>query len=195
MDDKSIYRRLRGALGNAVVWGGLWFAAVLVLGGALRVTGVLTSSWEAVLMTAFRGGIIGGIAGAAFSTVIGLLYRGRRLSEINWIRFGLGGAIATGLFVPVFLQFMNLLSGDGMVPMGLVLDDIPLAAVLGGVAAGGSLKLAQHAEKALSGRTEHPVGRLASAALQSDPVHDVGEARVAVEAGVGRVDVQVDEPG
>lgn len=182
MAGEGILRRLRGALGNAVVWGAGWFISILALGSVLGIAGILTSSWEGVLLTAFRGGIIGGIAGAAFSTVIGLLYRGRRLSEINWVRFGLGGAVVTGLFVPVFLQFMNLLSGDGMVPMGLVLDDIPLAAVLGGVAAGGSLKLAQHAEKKLLGGTQDPVGRLE------------GVDR-SVEQSAGRASVSAELPG
>ncbi len=145
----TIFRRLRGALGNAVVWGGAWFTGALALFGTLRVVGVFDFSWGAILFTSFQAGVVGGVAGGFFATVIGLLYRGRRLSELNWVRFGLGGAVVTGIFVPLFLQAMNLLSGDGMVPWALVLDDIPLVAVFGGLAAGGSLRIAQYAEKAL----------------------------------------------
>jgi len=153
----TIFRRLRGAFGNALVWGAAWFTAALALFATLRVAGIFTFSWADILFTAVQAGIIGGVAGAAFSTVIRLLYHGRRLSEMSWVRFGIGGAVVTGLFVPVFLQLMNWLSGDGLVPWALVLDDIPLVAVLGGLAAGGSLKIAQHAEVALSDGTQDRV--------------------------------------
>lgn len=149
MGSDTIVRRLRGAFGNALVWGGGWFVAALVLFAMLRVVGIITGPWANVIEYAGRAGIVGGIAGGAFSSVIGFLYRGRRLSEISWVRFGIGGAVITGLFVPVFFQTMNLLSGDGMVPMRLVLDDALLTAVFGGIAAGGSLKLAQRADTAL----------------------------------------------
>ena len=52
---------------------------------------------------------------------------------------------------------MNWLSGDGLVPWELVLDDGLLTAVFGGAAAGGSLKLAQHAETALPDGTQDRV--------------------------------------
>lgn len=165
----NIFRRLRGAFGNALVWGAGWFTAALVLFGALRVVGVFAFPWTDVLEYAVRAGIVGVVAGGAFSSVIRLLYHGRRLSEISWVRFGIGGAVATGLFVPVFFQLMNLLSGDGLVPWELVLDDALLTAVFGGVVAGGSLKLAQHAEAALPAGAQdqidspEEVERLASA--------------------------------
>jgi hypothetical protein len=62
------------------------------------------------------------------------------------VRFGIAGGIATGVFVPLFLQAMNVISGDGMVPWRLVLDDALWTAVFGGVVAGGSLRLAQRAD-------------------------------------------------
>jgi hypothetical protein len=80
---------------------------------------------------------------------MGTLYRGRRLNEMSALRFGLGGGIMAGLFVPLFLQAMSLLSGGGPVPMELIFDDAVLAALFGAVAAGGSLKLAQRAEPLL----------------------------------------------
>ena len=151
----TIVRRMRGAFGNALVWGAGWFVAALVMFATLRVIGIITGPWENVIEFAGKAGIVGGIAGGAFSSVIGVLYCGRRLSEISWVCFGIGGAVITGLFVPVFFQAMNLLSGDGMVPMALVLDDALLTAVFGGVAAGGSLKLAQHADTALPEGTQN----------------------------------------
>ena len=79
----------------------------------LKVTGILPAeaSWLDAIAIAAKLGIIGGVAGVAFSAVVGLLYRGRRLSDISAMRFGVGGGIMAGLFVPVFLQAMNLLYG------------------------------------------------------------------------------------
>ncbi len=148
-----ISRRLRGALGNALVWGVGGFSLAVLVPLVLRVLGVLPGlTLEAVLFFAFRAGIVGAAAGGAFSAFISFFFRGRRLADLSWVRFGITGGVVAGVFVPVFLQLMNLLSGDGLVPMGLVLDDAPLAALFGGVAAGGTLKLAQHAEAQLADR-------------------------------------------
>jgi hypothetical protein len=146
-------------LGNALVWGIGWCGLAFAVLATLRVAGILPAdaSWAGVLGLAVRFGIVGFIAGGAFATFIRLRYRGRRLSEISWVRFGMAGGVVTGLFVPAFLQTMNLLSGDGLVPWALVLDDALTTAVLGGAAAGGSLRLAQRAEAALAGGTQDRV--------------------------------------
>ena len=148
------FRRLRGALGNALVWGAGWSAAAFAVMVTMRLAGAMSdASWLQMFALAVKFGVIGTIAGGAFSAVIGLVYRGRRLSEINWIRFALGGAVVTGVFVPLFLQTMNLLSGDGLVPWALVTDDAVLTAVFGGVAAACSLRLAQWADARVRGRS------------------------------------------
>jgi hypothetical protein len=102
-----------------------------------------TFSWMGALELAAKFGIVGAIAGGAFSSVIRLLYHGRRLRDISWVRFGIVGGIATGVFLPLLLQLMNLLSGDGLVAWHLVLDDGVLGAVFGAAAAGISLRIAQ----------------------------------------------------
>ncbi|HKW11732.1 MAG TPA: hypothetical protein VJO33_15200 [Gemmatimonadaceae bacterium] len=151
------WRRLRGVVRNALVWGAGWSTFSFGMFTILRLFGVFPSAtWVQGLGLAARFGIVGAVAGGAFSTVIGFLYRGRRLREISWVRFGIAGALITGVFVPLFLQAMNLISGDGLVPWRLVLDDALWTAVFGGVVAGGSLKLAQRAD-ALAGRSD---GRL-----------------------------------
>lgn len=136
-----------------MLWGAGWTILGFAAFAALKVNGMLPESviWLDGLMIAPRFGIIGGVAGAGFSAFVGLLYRGRRLSDLRAVRFGIGGAIVAAAVVPLFLQTMNLLSGDGMVPMELVLDDSLWAAVFGGVAAGGSLLLAQRAQARLGG--------------------------------------------
>jgi hypothetical protein len=150
MSGENRWRRLRAAVGNALVWGAGWSAAAFAVLVTMRLAGAAPDvSWLYVVGLAARFGIVGTIAGGAFSAVIGVLYRGRRLSEISWLRFGIGGAVITGVFVPLFLQAMNLLSGDGLVSWGLVLDDAVITAAFGGVAAALSLKLAQRADHAL----------------------------------------------
>ena len=160
----TLFRRLRGAFGNAIVWAGGWFIAALAVFATVRVLGGFPdTSLAEGLETAVKFGIVGGIAGAAFSSVIRLLYHGRRLSEISWVRFGIGGAIVTGVFMPLFFQTMNLLSGDGLVPWTLVLDDAVLTAVFGGAAAAVSLKIAQHAVSELPAGTEDQVDQINTA--------------------------------
>ena len=149
MSGHDRFRPLRGAMGNALLWGLGWCLAGLVIVAALLLAGVLPrDSWAAGVGLAIKMGFWGGLAGGVFSSVIRLAYRGRRLSEISWVRFGLVGGIVTGAFVPVCLQALNVLSGDGPIAWHLVLDDGLWTAVFGAAAAGGSLKLAQRVDRA-----------------------------------------------
>lgn len=160
----NLFQRLRGALGNALVWGGSWGALALAGFSLLHLAGLLPErvSWLDGLGMAVRLGVAGVIAGGAFSGVIRLLYRGRRLSEISSVRFGIAGGVVAGLFVPLFLETMSLLTGGGFVPLALVTDDAVITAVLGGLAAGASLKLAQRAAPILPGGSDDRSGRLGS---------------------------------
>ncbi len=141
----ALLRRLRGALGNALVWAAGWFTAAFGLFTVLKLVGVAPegATWEGLVRMAAMVGVMGGLAGTAFATFIGLRYRGRRLSEISWVRFGLGGAVVTGLFVPSFIIVARLIAGDPALPLEALVDDAVLGVVFGGVAAGGSLWLAQ----------------------------------------------------
>ena len=104
MDAESITRRLRGAIGTAALWGAGWATLGFAAFAALKVTGNLGDSvrWIDSILVAARFGFIGGIVGSAFSACVGLLYGGRRLSDIRALRFGIGGGIMAGLFVPGF---------------------------------------------------------------------------------------------
>lgn len=145
----DLLRRLRGALRNGVVWGAGFAVGGFGLFSILRLTGVLSrGDWLQGASLALRMGFIGFIAGGAFSSVVGLLYHGRRLRDINWIRFAIAGGVVTGAFVPLFLQAMNILTDGHPIAWGLVLDDGVWAAVFGASAAGISLKLAQRADAA-----------------------------------------------
>jgi hypothetical protein len=177
-DDKG--RRLRAVLRNALMWGLGWSAAAFVVTTTMWLTGnIREASLFEVVGLSIKFGVWGTIAGGVFSGIIGLLYRGRRLSEISWVRFGLGGAVVTGLFVPLFMQVMNVLSGDGMVPWNLVTDDAVITGVFGGLAAAVSLKLAQRADRALRGGGT--AGQLEAGEWQGDAMTRSAERRERVE--------------
>src|SRR5688500_9994336 len=97
------FRRLRAVLRNAVTWGAAWAAA----GGAL-VTALslfdpgpgIESLVERLGMAILSGvawgvrfGIAGAVIGTIFASVIRLGYRGRRLADIDPVRFGMLGAV------------------------------------------------------------------------------------------------------
>ena len=60
----------------------------------------------------------------------------------------MGGAVM-GIFVPLFMQSMNIVFGDGPIACNLIDTDVIWSAIFGTVTAGGSLRLAQYAEKKL----------------------------------------------
>ena len=150
MFGESTLTRLRATFRNSVVWGVAWGTLGTVVATAMRLIDKIPfgSALLDGLGMGIRIGVMGAIAGAAFFAFIGVAYRGKRLSEISWLRFGIGGAIVAGLFVPAFLQTMNLLSGSGLVPWHLILDDFVLSALFGGITAAGTMILAQRGEAA-----------------------------------------------
>jgi hypothetical protein len=153
-DNRS--RGIKAVLRNAVTWGAAWALA----GGAIvtalslfypgpEVESLLERLGMAVLSGiswGVRFGIAGAVIGTVFSSVIRLAYRGRRLADIKPFHFALLGAVVGGVGVPLFLQTMNVLSGDGPVAWGLVTDDAVWASVFGATAAAGSIFLARRAD-------------------------------------------------
>jgi hypothetical protein len=153
MPDENRFTRLRGAFRNSLVWGVVWGTIGTGVASIMRLIDKIPVGYALLdgLGMGIRIGFIGAIAGAAFFTFISVAYRGKRLSEISWPRFGIGGAIVAGLFVPGFLQTMNLLTGGELVPWHLVFDDLVFSAAFGGITAAGTMILAQRDEAA------HPV--------------------------------------
>src|SRR4051794_28579326 len=111
MSTDGRFRRIRGALGNAVVFAVGWTAGAFALWLVLRQARILPQiSILSGVGIAVRFGVMGFITGAIFPSAMRLAYRGKRLSEISWVRFGIVGGIVTGLFVPTFMEVMSALS-------------------------------------------------------------------------------------
>lgn len=148
-------RPWRAILRNALTWGAAWAVA----GGAIVAAFALfdprpgiESLPERLGMALFaavswgvRFGIIGAVIGTAFAAAIRFGYQGRRLADINPLRFTLLGALIGGAGVPLFLQMMNVLSGGGPIAWGLVTDDAVWSTVFGAAVAGGTIMLARRA--------------------------------------------------
>ena len=148
MRTDRLVRRLTGAAKNAVVWGAAWGALAFVTMFVMRTLGIVVPAHITaldMLGMAIKFGVVGGITGGAFALFISLAYRGRRLADISPLRFGLGGGLLAGLFVPTLLLTMNFVTGGGALPFSAIGDDMLFSALFGGVAAGGSMWLAQRA--------------------------------------------------
>ena len=156
MLDTANARRVRAVLRTALTWGAAWGVAGGALIGLLTLVDPTPEVQSlpgrvgiAVLaggMWGVRFGMIGVVMGTLFSSVVGLGSRGRRLADISAVRFGLLGAVVGAVGVPLFLQTMNVLTGDGPIAWGLVTDDGVWASVFGGAAAAGSILLARRAD-------------------------------------------------
>ncbi|MFL5524190.1 MAG: hypothetical protein ACJ8AF_08785 [Gemmatimonadaceae bacterium] len=174
MATESRFRRLRAAVGNSVAWGVIWGGIGTAVATTMRIIDNIPLGHAVLdgIGMGIRIGFVGGIAGAAFFAFIGLAYRGKRLSEISWVRFGIGGAVLAGLFVPSLLQTMNLLTGGTLVPWHLIADDFALSLVFGGVTAAGTMLLAQRHEAA------HPVTVQELLERMESNLLDAGDASV-----------------
>ena len=176
---------LRAVLRNAATWGAAWALAGGAIVSAIALfdpNPAIESLPERVGMALLAGvtwgvrfAIVGAVVGALFSVVIRLRYRGRRLAEISPAPFARLGAVVGGVGVPLFLQTMNVLSGDGPVAWRLVADDGVWAAGFGAGAAAGSILIARRADARGAGRDELERGH------DPDALPAAGEREVPVE--------------
>jgi hypothetical protein len=142
-------RLLRATLGNAVTWGVAWgalgFAGILGLRTAGVVVPASISALDALGM-AIRIGIVGGITGGVFAAVLRLAYRGRRLRDLDWRRFGVVGGVVGAGFVLAWMQGLRALAGEAPAPWVDIRGDLVMATLFGSVTAAGMLRLAQRSE-------------------------------------------------
>ncbi len=125
-------RRIRGAIGMGMTWAAAWFGAGLIL---LLVVGVGAADVPFPLFF----GLLGFLAGATFSAVLGIVEGRRRFDQLSLSRFAgwgtLGGLLLSGILV--------LAAGLG----GQFLVLGPVFALAGAGSAAGTLALARRAEK------------------------------------------------
>ena len=144
---KSLFRRLRGALGNALVWAGAWFIAAFPLTALAPLIFPTTPNFTylgAAMFLAPALGVIGFVSGGAFSLYLGITGRDRDLHRLKpgWI--GLGTGLTVGLLMAVFFILFVTLRGF---PVSFA-PTIIGASVFGGLAgltALGQVKVAQRA--------------------------------------------------
>lgn len=136
---KKWWRRIRAAIRMGLIWGLAWFGAGMVLLVVGLVFGV-----TADVPFPLGFGLLGFLAGTAFSGVLGILEGRRRFDEMSLPRFAgwgaLGGFLLTGVFVSV-----TALAGD-TTPLNSLEILVPVFTLAGAGSAAGVLALARRAE-------------------------------------------------
>jgi hypothetical protein len=100
----TLWRRVRGLLGNSVVWGVAWALAGLVVGGVFWLTGASFFSLTGprwLWVWAEVGAVTGAVSRGAFSLAVITLERRGDFRAITPFRFGVLGAVAAGLVMAI----------------------------------------------------------------------------------------------
>ncbi|MEQ1857092.1 MAG: hypothetical protein ABL963_11495 [Longimicrobiales bacterium] len=129
---KGWLRRVRGAIGLGLAWAAAWFSAGMVL---LLIVGFGAADVPFPLFF----GLLGFLAGATFSGILGLIEGRRRFDEMSLPRFAAWGATGGLLLSGLFVSATGL--GEAFVVLG------PVFALAGAASAAGTLALARKAEE------------------------------------------------
>lgn len=125
-------RRIRGALGMGLAWALAWFGAGMIL---LLIVG--PDAADVPFPLGF--GLLGFLAGATFSGVLGIVGGRRTFDQMSLPRFAGWGAVG-GLLLAVIFVLAAGLGGDVLLVLG------PVFALSSSASAAGSLALARKAE-------------------------------------------------
>lgn len=125
-------RRIRNAIGMGLIWGGAWLGAGLVL---------LLTVGGADVPFPLLWGLLGFLAGVAFSGVLGMVEGGHRVDQLSLLRVAGWGAVA-GLLLAVLFVLAVVVGGDETLDL-LVVG--PVLALAGALTAAGSLAIARRA--------------------------------------------------
>jgi len=125
-------RRIRAAIAVGLTWAVAWFGVGMIL---LLIVGVGAADVPFPLFF----GLLGFLAGAAFSGILGLLAGRRTFEQMSLPRFALGGALGGVLIAAI----VNVAAGPGpdLRMIGTVF------ALAGAISATGTLAIARRAEK------------------------------------------------
>lgn len=124
-------RRIRGAIGMGLAWAMAWFGAGMIL---LLIVG--PDAADVPFPLGF--GLLGFLAGAMFSGILGVVESHRRFDDMSLPRFAGWGAVGGLLFSGLFAAVAGL--GGELLVLG------PVFALAGGGSAAGTLALARVAE-------------------------------------------------
>ena len=125
-------RRIRGAIGMGLAWAMAWFAAGMIL---LLIVG--PDAADVPFPLGF--GLLGFLAGATFSGVLGIVGGRRSFDQMSLPRFAGWGAVG-GLLLAVIFVLAAGLGGDVLLVLA------PVFALSSSASAAGSLALARKAE-------------------------------------------------
>ena len=165
----KISRRLRGTLGNALVWAAAWFIAAFPVAVLLPVFLDVLPNFTylgAAMFLAPTLAVMGFVSGGAFSLYLGVAGRNQRLNELRpgWVAVGTG--IIVGLLMAAFVIVFVTLRGFPVSVSATILA-ASISATLAGVTALGQVKIAQ---KALTpGEEGHDALEPVSERLLPDP--------------------------
>lgn len=129
-------RRIRGAVGMGLIWAAAWFGAGVML---LLVVGL--GAADVPFPLGF--GLLGFLAGATFSLILGAVEGRRGFDQLSIPRFASWGAVGGILLSGIFVVAAGL-GGGALVVLG------PVFAVASATSAAGSLALARRAEDRLT---------------------------------------------
>lgn len=130
---KKVLRRLRGAVGMGLTWAFAWFAAGVAL---LLVVG--PDAADVPFPIGFA--MFGFLAGATFSTVLGITEGRRRFEQLSIPRFALWGAVGGALLSVAFVLVADV-GGAAIVVLA------PVFALASAASAAGSLTLARRVDE------------------------------------------------
>lgn len=132
-------RRIRGAVGMGLIWALVWAPVAVVIG-----TRIIDPDNSMDEMWVMVGALPGFLSGVAFSVLLGIAARRRRLDELSVARVGGWGAVA-GLLIGMLPFLLGDRGGRPMLPLALVV--ILTITLLSALSAAGSLALAQRAQR------------------------------------------------
>jgi hypothetical protein len=143
---RTVWRRLRGALGTGLAWAVGWsvVGALFGLGTAIAYPGVF-GVLESIAKNGAGFAMYGFVGGSLFSVVLGLAEGRKRFDELSLLRFtGWGGAGGGLLGLVVVATDMWAVGSPVSIDVALV----GVAGILGAGCAAGSLALARSADDA-----------------------------------------------